>query len=588
MFAPIDWIIILAYLAFAALTGIYLSKRSSGSLSSYFVAGRSLPWWWLGTSMVATTFAADTPLAVTGIVATKGISGNWIWWNWGIILSVITVFFSRHWVKSGVLTDVEFTELRYDRESASFLRLFKAIFSGLILNLLILGWVFKAMTKIIEPFIQWKAILGISLYQSFEAAWPGFLLFGSLDNSLSVFSLLALVVFYSSLGGIRAVILTDLIQFLLAIGGAIIFAWLAVDKLGGMHSLQAQVKALYPGNYHRYLDFFPGFNSFTPVSFFLVYLGIQWYTKEFSDGSGYFAQRINTARSEDDAEKGMLWFSIAHISLRSWPWIIIGLTSLVFFPIGNEQALFSFGDKVAADRELAYPFLMREILPPGILGLVFASLMAAFMSTVDTHLNWGASYLVNDVLKRFVLREALEKTLLRFSRAFIVILAASALIVAANLDSIIGAWKLFFSLAAGVGLPQLLRWFWRRANAFTEISSMFSALLVTIVLSFFDLEAEYNMAITAFTSVIISIATTLLTKPVGENHYQVFLEKTGFRPGKVLTNLKLAFVVMTLVYCLLFSIGSFLLRPVWQGFLYLAIAIIAGLYYRKARLQVRG
>ena len=530
----LDWIIFGVYLLFVFLLGIAVSKKASSGIESYFVADRNLPWWWLGISIIATTFAADTPLAVTGITAKNGIVGNWLWWSWAATYITVAIFFAQRWRKSGVLTDVEFIELRYDGKQAALLRGFKAFFFGVVLNCFILGWVITAAVSIASPFIQWMDLLP-AFYHFMEVWYPSILMFkGDLNASLTILALLIIVLTYSSLGGIRGVILTDLVQFVIAMITSIVFAYYAVSELGGMQSIQDQLVHIYGETSARhYTEFLPSLdNPLLPFQIFLIYTLVQWWVRFDSDGTGYIAQRINTAKSAADAQKGSLLFAIAFIALRTWPWILVGLVSLVMFPIGNETINhLSEGALVAENREIAYPLIMKLILPVGLLGLTFTSLMAAFMSTVDTHLNWGSSYLTNDIYKRFINKEANQKELIKFSKRMVLLITLLAIITASQMDSIEGAWKFFINAAAGLGIAQILRWFWWRANAYTEISAMLTAIAITFLLTYLKSENAsthydtYGLVIITLITLVVSIIITLLTKQVGEETLKSFAEK---------------------------------------------------------------
>lgn len=530
----VDWLIFGVYLVFVFLLGIWVSKKASTGIESYFVADRNLPWWWLGISIIATTFAADTPLAVTGITAKNGIVGNWLWWSWAATYITVAIFFARRWRKSEVLTDVEFIELRYDGKQAALLRGFKAFFFGVILNCFILGWVITAAVSIASPFIVWQDLLP-SLYNTFASIYPSFLLFkGDINATITILALLIIVLSYSSLGGIRGVILTDLVQFAIAIFTSIFFAYYAVTELGGMSVIQEQLIDIYGTQKAQHLtEFLPSIdNPLLPFQIFLIYTLMQWWVRFDSDGTGYIAQRINTAKSAEDAQKGSLLFAVAFIALRTWPWIIIGLVSLVMFPIGNESLNYiEEGKLVAASREVAYPVIMKLLLPAGLLGLTFTSLMAAFMSTVDTHLNWGASYLTNDVYRRFIHKEASQKELVKFSRIMVIIITVLAVLTSSQMDSIEGAWKFFINAAAGLGIAQILRWFWWRANAYTEISAMIAAIVITFILTWLKpVDASehydtYGLVLITCVTLVIAIITTLLTPAVHEERLRDFATK---------------------------------------------------------------
>jgi SSS family solute:Na+ symporter len=585
--ASLDWIIFIVYLAVVFIVGVIVSKKSSEGIDSYFVASRSLPWWWLGISIIATTFAADTPLAITGLTANGGIVGNWFWWSWAATYITISIFFARRWRSSKVLTDVEFIELRYSGKEAAFLRGFKAFFYGIIINVFILGWVITAAVKIAGPFIKWNEILGESTYLSIAESMPTVMMFkGDPNATLTILALLLIVMVYSSLGGIRGVILTDLFQFLIAIVISIVFAFYAVDAIGGLDAMHSSLADIYGAEESSHLtEIIPSFdNPLIPFEIFLIFVVVQWWVRYDSDGSGYIAQRINTAKDEKEAQKGSLLFAIAFIAVRTWPWIIVALVSLVLFPLDNPTEIYSAeGAIVAGDREAAYPILMKLLLPVGLMGLAFTSLMAAFMSTVDTHLNWGASYMANDLYRRFIKPDADQKQLVRFSRVTVIVITLLAVVVASQMDSIAGAWKFFINAASGLGVAQLLRWFWWRANAWTEISSMLAALLGTILYphlfsSFADnphFDTYALVGITLF-CIIVSISVTLGTKPASEERLKEFVERckpVGLWKGsgltiKAISNFSQSMLMWVLglivSFCGLFSIGYFLmLKPVY-------------------------
>ncbi len=587
MFSTLDWIIILIYLLFAFSVGVFMTRRASAGLASYFTADRSLPWWWLGTSMAATTFAADTPLAVAGIVAKDGIAGNWFWWSWIFGFVAITVFFALRWSRSGVLTDVELIELRYGGRPASILRGFKAFYMGVIINCIILGWVFRAMSKITTPFIHWEDLLSPAAYSRLTALWPSFLIFDNLNNTLTVLIIFLVVVAYSSMGGIRGVILTDLFQFTLAMLTAILFAVLAVDYVGGMDNLLQSLQSLYPQKSDDILRLMPHFdNALLPFEVFLIFVGMQWWARYNSDGSGYLAQRMNTARTPADAEKGTLWFTLANFCLRTWPWVVVGLVALVVFPLDDPARFHALGASLDGDREMGYPVLMKLILPSGLLGLTFVSLMAAFMSTVDTHINWGASYLVNDVYKRFLRPRAGDRELVWMSRLSVVFISMLAISIAAQVKSIENAWKFLVAMGAGLGLPQLLRWLWQRANAWTEIAGMVIAFFSSIILYplYPEVRSEYLMFWIILLSSAGAIAATLLTPPVEQSVLEGFARKTGAigfwnglpdpaRPRReLISRLWLWVLGVITTFCGMFGIGYLILLQWTVGSIMVVIA----------------
>lgn len=595
MFGVIDWFFILMYLSFAFAAGILLSPKAGKSLVSYFVADRKLPWWWLGTSMVATTFAADTPLVITGFVAADGISANWFWWSWAIGYMAMTVFFAGKWRRMEVLTDVEFVELRYGGKPAIILRMVKAFYLSILVNSIVLGWVFKAMSKITGPFLDWKDLLGADRFAIIQNVWPSFLIFDSLNNTITVLILFLVVVVYSSMGGIQGVILTDLVQFVLGMGGAILFAVYAVSSQGGISGLLSKMEEVYPDKHESILSFWPDLQEASlPINVFLIFISVQWWAQYYSDGSGYLAQRIHTAKNPKEAEKGSLWFNVANFMIRTWPWILTALVTLVVFPLHDPTKYFSEGWIVGGDREMGYPILMKLILPSGVLGIVFASLMAAFMSTADTHINWGASYLVNDFYLRFVHPKADDKTLVKVSRIAVVVMSIIAILVATQIQSIASAWKFLLAFASGMGLPQILRWIWWRTNAWTELSGMITALILSMILypSFPNVRSEYLLFWVAIGSVVVSILVTFLTPPVSQNTLDDFVKRVdpiGFWKGEgskkrledFYKKIFLWLLGTVVLFFGMFSLGYFFLLRFWQGGFCLIGFVFLGIWYWK-------
>ncbi|TGL73845.1 sodium:solute symporter family protein [Leptospira yasudae] len=596
MFSIVDWSILSIYLIFAFGAGVLLSPKAGKSLVSYFVADRKLPWWWLGTSMVATTFAADTPLVITGFVAADGISANWFWWSWAIGYMAMTVFFAGKWRRMEVLTDVEFVELRYGGKPATILRMVKAFYLSILVNSIVLGWVFKAMSKITGPFLDWKDLIGADGFALVQSLWPSFLIFDSLNNTITVLILFLVVIVYSSMGGIQGVILTDLVQFALGMGGAILFAVYAVSSQGGISGLLTKMEEVYPDKHESILSFWPDFQDASlPFTVFLIFVSVQWWAQYYSDGSGYLAQRIHTAKNPKEAEKGSLWFNVANFIVRTWPWVLTALVTLVVFPLHDPTRYFSEGQIVGGDREMGYPILMKLILPSGVLGIVFASLMAAFMSTADTHINWGASYLVNDFYLRFIHPTASDKTLVRVSRIAVVLMSIIAILVATQIQSIASAWKFLLAFASGMGLPQILRWVWWRTNAWTELSGMITALVLSMILypMFPEVRSEYLLFWVAIGSVIVSIVVTLLTPPVPQATLDAFVQRVnpfGFWKGgeskerleDFQRRIVLWFLGTVALFFGMFSLGYFFLLQFWQGACCLiGFAVFGAVYWKK-------
>ncbi len=565
--SPIDGVIIISYILFALGLGIYYSKRAGRNINEFFVSGRNLPWWLAGTSMVATTFAADTPLAVTGLVVKDGIAGNWLWWNMVLSGMLATFLFSRLWRRAEVITDVELTELRYSGRSASLLRGFRALYIGLPINCITMGWVILAMQKIIV------------------------LTFGLPDTGTSkvlvVLACMLIAGIYCALSGFWGVVITDLVQFGMAMIGSIALAVIAVNKIGGISPLKTKLSEVH-GADHSILHFFPDFGAGEmAILTFGVYLGVQWWAANGVDGGGYIAQRMFAAKDERNTLLATLWFNIAHYTLRPWPWILVALVSMVVYPN-------------LSDPEAGYPMLMLAYLPTGLLGLMLTAFLAAFMSTIDTHLNWGASYLVNDFYKRFFRSEADDHHYVVISRISVVLIMLVAGVTSLFMNSIAGAWKFLIALNAGIGLVQILRWYWWRINAWSEIAAMVtSAVVSTIVFTLPQTKDNfaYQMLIIVPASTLVWFVTTLITAPVSQEQLIAFYQRV--RPnggwwGRIpsLANVQpiaesrtpglLNWVLgSAFVYCTLFGIGKLLLGFYGAGVLFLLIALITGgLIYR--------
>ena len=490
-----DLAVIGAYLLFALAAGLWASRRAGRSSESYFLADRDLPGWLVGISIVATTFAADTPLAVSGMVATKGIAANWFWWSVGIAHVGMFLFWARLWRRASVVTDAELTEVRYGGEAGRNLRSAKAVFFGFVYNAIVLGWVIRAMEKITRPFADWSA-LPAGIYDTLFALWPQGTPLGGLDSALTTISLVALATLYSTMGGLRGVVLTDLIQLLLAFVGSFALAWYALAEIGGAGALVGQLQTVLGPGAGDVLAFAPPPPDglpFLSLQAFCVYLALRWWAHPMGDGGGYIAQRLSAARSPRDARTAAGVFIGLHYVVRPWPWIVVGLVGLIVFQPGDELAL-----AVVTDRELAYPTLAGRVLPAGLLGLLLASLLAAFMSTIDTHLNWGSSYVAHDLYMGRLRPDATQKQVVRVARLASVAFAIGALLVTTQIASVEKAWKFVAALGSGLGLPVLLRWVWWRANAQAELLGAAGSLLVTVVLLFVapdDFPWEYQLGL---------------------------------------------------------------------------------------------
>ncbi len=498
-----DWLIIVIYFAISAAIGLAYTRKAGRSLADYFVSGRSLPWWLAGTSMVATTFAADTPLAVAGFVAKYGVAGNWLWWN-GAFSGVLTVFFfSRLWRRAGVLTDVEFAELRYGGRPAAALRGFRALYLALPINLIIMGWVTRAMVTILQVTLDvnpWRAAI---------------LLFG-------------VTALYSTFSGLWGVIVTDAFQFVVAMGGTIFLAVLAVDSVGGLAALTDKAAAHF-GSTEAAFGVLPPLNqAWLPLSTLLIFLGVQWwaawYPGQEPGGGGYVVQRILSAKDERHGLLATLWFTIAHYALRPWPWILVGFVGLIRYP-------------GLANPEEGYVRVMVDVLPSPLKGLLLAAFAAAYMSTISTHLNWGASYLVNDVYLRFLSPKASPRAQVVASRLATGVLMVCSLIVMSFLSSVEQGWKLLIGLGAGTGLVFILRWYWWRVNAWSEISAMVASFLTSIVLSRYGYDLSdlskpayaQTMLLTVIVATVVWLAVTFATSPEEDATLERFYRRV--RPG---------------------------------------------------------
>jgi SSS family solute:Na+ symporter len=585
-----DWAAIAGYLLITLLLGLYFRRRSSRSTEDYFVSGRQVSWWLAGTSMVATTFAADTPLAVSGLVYMQGVAGNWLWWS-SLPAGMMTVFlFARLWRRSGLLTDVEFAEFRYHGKPAAFLRGFRAVYLGLLMNCLILGWVTKAMVNIIST------ALGVSDAKAL---------------ALCVFFLMPFTGLYVSLGGLWGVLWTDLFQFVLKMGIVIAVAWYGVHAVGGMPQLLARLaerRAAAGAGASDITAMLPDFSRgltgealwTLPVLTFLVHLAVQWwafwYPGAEPGGGGYVAQRIFSARDERHGLLSVLWFNMAHYALRPWPWILTALAAVVLYP-------------GLAQPEKGYMLVATRQTPHALLGILLAGFMAAFMSTVATQLNWGSSYLVSDLYRRFLRRSASETHYVRVSRVVTLLLVVAAAWVSAQLGSVAEGWKIVLEIGAGTGGVYLLRWYWWRVNAWSEISAMIAALGSTLLLrwqamwmalagrpeAFHGSEpvvfAKTTLVTTGVTT-LVWVAVTLLTPPEPGDTLVRFYRRvrpqiTGWRPiakvsgdegvtrdlGKNLASWLLGCV---LVYATLFCIGEWCFGRVREGVLLGFVAIVSG------------
>ena len=617
-FTLLDWSAILVYLAITLLLGLYFRRRSGKSTEDYFISGRTVSWWLAGTSMVATTFSADTPLLVAGLVYTEGIAGNWIWWAF-LLSGMMTVFlFARLWRRSGLMTDVQFAEMRYAGRPAAFLRGFRALYLGLMMNCLILGWVTKAMIAIVStalgPTMQtWPLLTGFSRVLS-DLFGPIFS--GSEGQALAIciFFLIPFTGIYVSLGGLWGVLWTDLFQFVLKMAIVIVVAYYAVTAAGGMGTLITKIDALRAGNgASDPLAFFPDFSRpfsadtlwTVPVITFAVYIGLQWwafwYPGAEPGGGGYIAQRIFSARDERQGLLSVLWFNIAQYAVRPWPWILTGLAALVLYP-GLRHP------------ETSYMLIVNDYVPHALRGIILAGFLAAFMSTIATQLNWGTSYLVEDFYRRFVNRSASERHYVRAGQIVTLLLVVLSGYVSAQLASIRSGWQVVLQLGAGTGGVYLLRWYWWRINAWSEISSMATSILVTLALAWRPMSSlllgsaavfsgsdtvvfAKTILATTTASTIVWISVTLLTKAESDEILLAFYRKvrpqvTGWqavaarvpeiRPTNDLgRNLWCWVLGCVMTYSALFGVGKLLLHRVSGAFLLLLAILCAWRMWRE-------
>jgi Na+/proline symporter len=605
-FTLLDWSAIVGYLAITLIVGLWFRRRSSRSVDDYFVSGRNVNWWLAGTSMVATTFAADTPLVVTGLVYSQGISGNWLWWGF-LFSGMMTVFlFSRLWRRSGLLTDVQFAEIRYSGKPAAFLRGFRALYLGLLMNCVILGWVTKAMTSIIATTLANTPMLAhISRFMSahFGSVWSGN---DGAALAICVFFLIPFTGLYVALGGLWGVLWTDLFQFVLKMTIVIGVAYFAVVACGGMTAMLdslRRMQAAAGANAANPLGFFPELSRgltaeplwMVPVANFLVFIGLQWwafwYPGAEPGGGGYIAQRIFSARDEKQGLLSVLWFNIAHYAIRPWPWIITGLAVIVLYP-GLQHP------------ESGYMMVLNAHLPYQYRGIAIAGFLAAFMSTIATQLNWGASYLVADFYRRFVKKTASEGHYVLVSRLSTVLLVIVSAWVSVQLGSIASGWQVVLQVGAGTGAVYILRWYWWRINAWSEISAMACSLFVTIVLNRWQpftgnsslVFAKSTFATTIVTTVVW-LTVTLLTKPEPDEvlvrfYRHVRPDVRGWKrvaaqapeAGQhrdIGSNLVAWLLGCAMVYLCLFGAGKILFRqPMLGAVLLVGSAICAVLLYR--------
>jgi len=523
----LDWIIIIAYFAMTIGVGLRFSSRAGQSLSEYFVSGRSLPWWIAGTSMVATTFAADTPLAVTGLIAANGLAGNWVWWSMAAG-GMFTVFvFARLWRRAEVMTDVELTELRYSGAPAAWLRGIRAIYVSLIINPIIIGWVTGAMVTILKEglFAEQGQIGGV--------ATTGF------GDMAIILGCLAVVGVYATLSGMWGVAITDVIQFITAMIGCILLAIVAVNHVGGIDAMREKITTQYDEQVFSFLPDFSVADPWMPLHIFGIYVLVQWWATWYPGaepgGGGYVVQRMAACKDERHAVLATLWYQIAHYCLRPWPWLLVAFAAMAIYPEVREL---SVNPEMAAELKTnagaGFVWVMRDLSPPGLRGLMLVTFFAAFMSTISTQMNWGASYLVRDVYQRFVKPNADERELTTASRVMsILVLIAGAIASFIMLGTEIGeVWKVLLALGAGTGAVYMLRWFWWRFNAWTEIVAMIGSLFFFLLFRYgleLKWKNEEQIFVIAACTIVLWVIATYCTKPEKEETLIAFYRKA--RPG---------------------------------------------------------
>ena len=569
---PLDWIIVVVSIAISFIPAVLLARRAGSSTAEFFTSGRAAPWWLIGVSMVATTFSTDTPNLVTNLVREHGVANNWAWWSF-LLTGMATVFFyARLWRRSGVLTDLEFYELRYSGKAAGFVRGFRALYLGLFFNLVIMASVNLAAAKIANVLLGWPM-------------W----------QTLGICAVLNVA--FAATSGLWGVLVTDFIQFGVAMAGSFAAAYYSLQRpeVGGLHGLVTRIDP-------HTLGFVPDFSDWSlTLTVLIIPLTIQWWSVWYPGaepgGGSYIAQRMLAARSENDALSGTLFFNVAHYALRPWPWVIVALSSMLVFPqLSDLHRALPYVDPSLIGHDMAYP-AMLTFLPHGVLGLMIAGLLAAYVSTLSTHLNWGTSYLVHDFYRRFVKTGASEKHYVSVGRVVTALLMLLAALLTFVLQSARESFELLMSIGAGTGLLYLLRWFWWRVNAWSEVAAMASSFL--LALGFFVL-ARSGTSIPSHIALIVSVATTTLiwvavsylAPPTDRGTLVSFYERVR-PPGPGWADIRreaklpaspdsvpMMFLGWTLgcafVYAALFGAGSFLYGRTAQGLVWLVVFVVSG------------
>ena len=568
----LDWVIVVVSIVISFVPAILLAKRAGSSTAEFFTSGRAAPWWLVGVSMVATTFSTDTPNLVTNLVRDKGVANNWQWWAF-LLTGMATVFFyARLWRRSGVLTDLEFYEIRYSGATAKFVRGFRSIYLGLFFNCVIMASVNLAAAKIANVMLGWP-----------------------MGKTLVICALLNIA--FAATSGLWGVLVTDFIQFGIAMTGSFAAAYYALKQpeIGGIAGLIDKIPA-------GTLNLVPDFGDWSlTLTVLVIPLTVQWWSVWYPGaepgGGSYIAQRMLASKSERDAVAGTLFFNFAHYALRPWPWIIVALSSMIIYPqLADIQRTFPYVDPNMIGHDMAYSAMLR-FLPPGVMGLMIAGLLAAYVSTLSTHLNWGTSYLVHDFYRRFIVPNADEKHYVAVGRVVTALLMVLAAALTFVLETAQGNFALLLSIGAGTGLLYLLRWFWWRINAWSEISAMASSFLVAV--GFFvarkmgsTIPEHVSLLITVATTTIVWVAVTLMTKPTSRETLVSFYTLVrpagpGWKSIRAETGLAaspdslpmslLGWVLgCTFVYAALFGAGSFLYGKTSQGAVWLVLFVLSG------------
>jgi Na+/proline symporter len=572
-----DIIVLSVYLVIVFGVGVAMSRRASRSTEEFFVSGRSLPWWIVGTSMVATTFAADTPLVVSGLIAQGGIFSNWMWWHWGFGAVLAVFLIAPLWNRSKITTDAELIELRYDGKPARGLRFYRAVWFGIFQNVLVIAWVMRAMAKIIMVVTGWD---------------DGDTILGMDAGVFTVLALFLIAVAYTALSGLWGVVVTDVLQFALAMGGSVYLAVSVWSKMGGLGGILERLPGagFDPVEVLRMVPAPDRLLAANPFTEFLLLIVIVWWASYQVDGGGYLSQRLFAAKDDRHSVWAYLWFCVAHMCVRPWPWIIVGLGGMALF--GQ-----------VGDPETYYPMMMKEFLPVGIFGLVLASFFAAFMSTIDTQLNWGSSLVVNDLLRRFLWKGKSDGKYILAARLSVLGLAVLGAIASFAVKDISFAWKLIISVTAGIGSVYIARWYWWRVNAWSEISAMVTAGVCTLVFAIMSgtekfadspiTEFPYSTVITLLIALPAWIIVTLVTRPVSDGRLVEFYsrvrpggkgwerirEKAGIEapPGTAGRTAAKVISGMVLVFSSLIGIGDLLLGSPGRGAALLGLAAASGI-----------